>query len=162
MNLPKTLIMPLWVASEWDHKVFYENQSICGSLVLSIIFKTVFEIFLTPLVSQAILWFHVSKWLLKVKKHHFGRKIVQQIQKWPWKFFRCKSCKSLNFMVLGHPSKKYQNYSFVFFHIWKTWHLKNFHSHFLNLMDIFTSRMMFLNSKKSFQSLRPEYSLRTD
>jgi hypothetical protein len=32
----------------------------------------------------------------------------------------------------------------------------------LNLLDNFSSKMMFLNSEKPFQSIESEYSLRTD
>jgi hypothetical protein len=63
-------------------------------------------------------------------------------------------CKSLNFMVLGHPSKKSQTM--------ETFTSEKFSWTFLNLMDNFSSKMMFLNYKKSPQTLRSEYSLRTD
>jgi hypothetical protein len=54
--------------------------------------------------------------------------------------------KSLNFMVLAYQSKKSQNHG----------------NPFLSLMIKFSSKMMFLNSKKSFQSMRSEYSMRRD
>jgi hypothetical protein len=63
-------------------------------------------------------------------------------------------CKSLNFMIFRHPSKKSQNYG--------TFTFEKFSWPFLKLLDNFSSKTMFLNSKKSFQSLRSEYSLRTD
>jgi hypothetical protein len=53
-------------------------------------------------------------------------------------------CKSQNFMILGHPSKKSQNYG----------NPKKFSLPFFNLLDNFSSKMMFLNFKKTFQNFR--------
>jgi hypothetical protein len=41
---------PNWVALERDHKVFYEFQVYKVFLVLSLVFKTVFGMFLAPFV----------------------------------------------------------------------------------------------------------------
>jgi hypothetical protein len=57
-------------------------------------------------------------------------------------------CKSRNLIILGYPSNKSQ-----------------YHRNptpFLNFLDNFSFKMMFLNSNKTFQSLGLEYSLRTN
>jgi hypothetical protein len=57
-------------------------------------------------------------------------------------------------MVLAYPSKKSQNHGKI--------SLEKFSRPFLYLLDKFSSKMMFLNSKKTFQSMGSEYSLRPD
>jgi hypothetical protein len=50
INILKTLKMVYWVSSERDNKVFPKTKGYVVSLVLSLDFKTVFGIFLSPLV----------------------------------------------------------------------------------------------------------------
>jgi hypothetical protein len=63
--------------------------------------------------SQGKLLSHALKGLLGVSKYHFGRKINCPINSKTVinNFFHLRlPCKSLNFMVLGYPSKKSQNH----------------------------------------------------
>jgi hypothetical protein len=63
-------------------------------------------------------------------------------------------CKSLDFMVLEYPSKKAQNYG--------NHTPEKFLLLFFSLLDNFSSKMMFLNYKKSFQRMGPDLAMRSD
>jgi hypothetical protein len=92
-----------------------------------------------------------TSWSLKTS---FWKKNCQTNSKMPMKNFSYERlpCKSVNFMLLRHPSKKSQSM--------ETFTPEKFSWTFFNLLDNFSSKMVFLNDKKSFQSLRSEYSLK--
>jgi hypothetical protein len=147
------------VAWEWHHKVF---------LVLSFVFKTDFGMFLALLISLKYVEISGSPFSRNTlipcsEKTSWSSKISFWNQKCPINsksviknFFHIRlPCKYLNFMVLGYPSKKSQN-------------LRNpiasekLSRLYLSLLHKFSSKMMFLNSKKIFQTMGSEYSLRRD
>jgi hypothetical protein len=90
---------------------------------------------------------------LELHGHRIISTIVQLIQKCSWKFFAIKSFHGLKIVCLN--TMKFSDLKENL-----TWH--KFSWLFLNFLDNVSSKMMFLNSKKSFQSLGSEYSLITN
>jgi hypothetical protein len=70
------------------------------------------------------------------------------------KFKKGFPCKSLNFMVLGYPSKKSQNHGYPYTQ-------KIFMTIFKFIGQLFFQNL-FLNFKKIFRSSGSEYSLKTN
>jgi hypothetical protein len=85
--------------------------------------------------SQGPLWSHALKRLLGAQKHHFGRKIVQLIQKWSWNFFRRKGFRG--FGTSGLKMIKPWNSEIVR----EALRGINFSLPFLNLLDNFDSKI---------------------
>jgi hypothetical protein len=151
MNLPIQSKCPYWVASEWDHKVFHENQRIRCLLGFEFSFQNCFwNLFSASGMSESYkirnFWklpspFSRNKLFLEFKNII----LEEKLSNWPWKFFRCKGSHSFGTFCLD-VLKPWSSeiYSEVF-------RRRNFSWPYLNL---------FLNSKKTFQNMGSEYSWR--
>jgi hypothetical protein len=161
----KTTSISFDIILVWPQGI-YENQSIRGFFEFESSFQNFFfYLFRTSGLSEIckirniwklpspflrntpILCSEKSSWSLKTS---FWKKNCTKIQKWPWKFFRCNGFLSFeNFCLDVLQPWSSEIYSEVF-------RRRNLSLTFLNLLDNWT------NSKKSFQSLISEYSLRTE
>jgi hypothetical protein len=138
------------VASKRDHKIFYEHQSICGFFGLKSSFQNCIWVhFCTSGLSQICKIKNVWKLPSPVLKEYSDPMLCKDILEIKKIILEEKLSNKLNnsyehfsgvrvSMILGPLLWLSQNHVIL--------------NQFLNLLDNFSSKMIFLNSKKSFQS----------